>query len=57
MHMPRWHAVLNPAIRMSWIRKQWDNDYIDIAEKKIREIVSVFVYHLCFEMSSLTPTD
>ena len=32
-------TVLNPAIRMSWIRRHWEEDYIVKAENKIRELV------------------
>ena len=32
--------VLNPAVRMSWIRKHWDDDYVADAEQKIIEMVS-----------------
>ncbi|KIM81085.1 hypothetical protein PILCRDRAFT_9113 [Piloderma croceum F 1598] len=30
--------VLNPAIRMSWIRKHWDPEYVDDAECKVKQI-------------------
>lgn len=34
-------AVLNPSIRMSWIRKHWDEEYILEAEVKIRNTVRI----------------
>jgi hypothetical protein len=34
------YEVLNPALRMSWIQKHWDREYITDAENKIRETVS-----------------
>jgi hypothetical protein len=34
------YEVLNPAIRMSWIQKHWDQEYITDAENKIWETVS-----------------
>ena len=35
-------TVLNPSIRMSWIRKHWDQEYISLAEEKIRQTVRHF---------------
>ncbi|KIM78715.1 hypothetical protein PILCRDRAFT_56284, partial [Piloderma croceum F 1598] len=34
--------VLNPAIRMSWIRKHWDPEYIDDAERKVKQILGEY---------------
>jgi hypothetical protein len=31
--------VLNPTIRMSWIRKHWDPDYVRNAEEMIKDTV------------------
>jgi hypothetical protein len=45
-----WSAVLNPSIRMSWIRKHWDQDYIFQAETKIRDTVR----RLCNSWTCLT---
>lgn len=36
------YEVLNPAIRMSWINKQWEKKYIDDANEKILETVSIY---------------
>jgi hypothetical protein len=33
------YSVLNPSIRLSWIHKHWDRQYIASAEKTIRETV------------------
>lgn len=32
-------AVLNPSIRLSWIKAQWDEEYIEDAIKKIKNLV------------------
>jgi hypothetical protein len=29
---------------MTWIHKQWDEEYITMAEAKIRQMVSLFIY-------------
>ena len=34
--------MINPVIRLSWIRKQWDSGYVASAERKIREVVRYF---------------
>jgi hypothetical protein len=38
-------VVINPAIRMSWILKHWDNEFIENAATTIKELASLF---LCF---------
>jgi hypothetical protein len=35
------YLVLNPAIRLTWIQKHWDREYIDGAETTIRQTVSL----------------
>jgi hypothetical protein len=32
--------VLNPMIKMTWIRKQWEAEYIDMAEEMVMDEVS-----------------
>ena len=34
-------VVLNPCIRMSWIRQNWDEVYIAKAEQIVKETVSL----------------
>lgn len=35
--------VLNPMIKMSWIKKQWESSYIEMAERMIKdEVVGTF---------------
>jgi hypothetical protein len=34
--------VLNPSIRLNWIRKHWEPRYIDHAENVIKEIVCLY---------------
>jgi hypothetical protein len=31
--------VINPTIRLSWIKRHWDLEYIEDAEQKIRQTV------------------
>lgn len=38
--------VLNPTIRMKWIRQHWDPDYIVDAEHKIKALVSYTDFYL-----------
>lgn len=33
--------MLNPAVRMSWILKHWEQKYITIAQNQIRQTVSL----------------
>jgi hypothetical protein len=35
------YLVLNPAIRLTWIQKHWDREYIDGAETTIWQTVSL----------------
>ena len=35
--------VLNPCIRLSWIDKHWDEEYIRDAEKQIMDVVSLYI--------------
>ena len=39
-------AVLNPAIRMTWINKHWDQEYITMAETNVRQLVGLVTYFL-----------
>ena len=32
--------VINPSIRLSWIKKHWDSEYIEDAEAKIHQTAS-----------------
>jgi hypothetical protein len=49
--------MLNPTIRMSWIRKHWDKDFIDLAEEKIKQTVSL-LSQTCFgDILSYFPQD
>jgi hypothetical protein len=34
-------VVINPSLRMSWIKKHWDTSYIDNAEKVIKDMVRI----------------
>jgi hypothetical protein len=36
-------SVLNPSVRMSWIRKHWEPDYIKKAERIIKKTVCFIV--------------
>src|ERR1700678_3772208 len=36
-------SVLNPSVRMSWIRKHWEPDYIKKAEHIVKKIVCFVV--------------
>ena len=33
--------VLNPMIKMTWIRKQWEAEYIEMAEEMVIDEVSI----------------
>jgi hypothetical protein len=44
------YEVLNPAIRMSWIHKHWDEEWVVDAEAKIQETVSKFFGLLVMSM-------
>jgi hypothetical protein len=44
------YEVLNPAIRMSWIHKHWDEEWVVDAEAKIQETVSKFFRLLVMSM-------
>ena len=33
--------VVNPCIRLSWIEKNWDKEYIRDAKKQIKDVVSL----------------
>lgn len=35
------YKVLNPAVRLSWIQKHWEREYINSAEATIRQTVSL----------------
>lgn len=37
------YKVINPMIRMSWIQRQWEQDFIDKAETAIQQLVSPFM--------------
>ncbi len=41
------YSVLNPVIRMSWIKKHWSEEYIILAESQIKQTVSLSI--LCFQ--------
>lgn len=45
-------AVINPFMRMSWIHKHWDHEYITLAETKIKQTVSLS--SLQFDLDDLT---
>lgn len=34
--------VLNPSIRLTWIQRHWDREYVGHAETTIRQTVSLF---------------
>ena len=35
-------TVINPSIRMSWIHKHWDQEYVLKAQESIKELVRQF---------------
>ena len=41
-------AVLNPSVRMSWIRRHWEPHFIEQAEKTLKDLVCSFSDDLAY---------
>lgn len=51
-----WELVINPCVRMSWIRKHWESEYILKAEDIVKDLVR-YLYISCSSTDVIVTVD